>query len=397
MNYKITSPLDIVKCEINLPGSKSISNRVLMINAILGDSIDISNLSDCDDTQILQDSLQKKPAFIDVDGGGTPFRFLTSYLSTLNDRVFILTGSKRMQKRPIRGLVDSLRILGADISYLEKEGYAPIRITGKNILGGKVIVQTNITSQYLSSLLLIAPLMDRGLEIVCETEIVSNSYIDMTIEIMKYFGVNVCKKNRSYLVEKCQKYIKRDYFVESDWSAAAYWYQIVALLQKGKFRFRGLFENSIQGDSLVRFIYERFSVRSIFYNNYLEIEYFESKSNFSVLDLTDNPDLYPSIRCTMAGLGLNFPITGVDHLIYKESDRLQSVSNELSRLAEEVVGFEVNTYKDHRIAMSFAPLCIKYGCIVINDALVVSKSYPNFWNDLKLAGFKISEISRLNN
>ena len=395
MNYKITSPLDIVKCEINLPGSKSISNRVLMINAILGNSIDISNLSDCDDTQILQDALRNKPCFIDVDGGGTPFRFLTSYLSTISDRVFILTGSKRMQKRPIHGLVESLRILGADISYLEKEGCAPIRIKGKNILGGKVIVQANVSSQYISSLLLIAPLMHRGLEIVCGTEIVSNSYIDMTIEIMKCFGVSVVKKNRSYIVEKCQKYIKRDYFVESDWSAAAYWYQIAALLKKGKFRFNGLFENSIQGDSCIRFIYERFSVKSIFYNNYLEIEYCESKSDFPILDLTDNPDLYPSIRCTMAGLGFNFPITGIDHLIYKESDRLQSVSNELHRINEGVL--EVNTYKDHRIAMSFAPLCIKYGCIVINNALVVSKSYPNFWNDLRLAGFTISEISHSNN
>ena len=386
MNYKLSHPTNIVNCEINLPSSKSISNRLLIIKSICNNNFSIDNLSESDDTKILNKSLNSKEYLIDVNHAGTSFRFLTAFLSTQTDKEFILTGSERMKQRPIKDLVNALRYLGAKIEYLEEENFPPLKIKGTNLSGDYIEINGSISSQFISSLLLIAPCFENGLTIKIKGRLVSKSYVQMTLRLMEEFGINWIWENDKIFI-KNQDYIVKKFRVESDWSAATFWFQIAALSDKCNIRLNGLKINSIQGDNKVLDIFKSLGV-----NIEYDIDSFvlTKSQNITVqksYNLLSNPDIYQSLKCTIFGLKKNTNFTGISNLIYKESNRILSTENELKKLHTTK---EINTYNDHRMAMCFAPLCMKFGILQINNVSVVCKSYPYFWNDLKKGGFKIS-------
>lgn len=385
MNYNISHPTNEIECEINLPSSKSISNRLLMISALCEDKFEIINLSESDDTISLKNILNNHTQEINVGATGTSFRFLTSYLATLAGKEFILTGNKRIQERPIKELVEVLNNLGADISYVRKKGFAPLRIVGKNLLGGEVTIDGSISSQFITSLLLISPNLMNGIKINILGKIVSRSYIEMTLKMMREFGVNSRWVRRNIEI-KPQKYIARDYSIESDWSAASFWFEIAALSKKSKIILNGLKQNSIQGDSELINLFADLSIVSTFNDNVLTLEKIGHLNFPSKINLINTPDLYQPLKCVLISLGLNSRITGIDTLLEKETNRVAAVDRGFKRL---YLNKSIDTYQDHRMAMSFAPLSLRYGEININNINVVSKSYPNFWKDLEKAGFKI--------
>ena len=390
MRYKIKHPTKVIECEIDLPASKSLSNRLLIIQALSDDVFKINNLSKSDDTKILSKSLKSIETKIDVGAAGSTFRFLTSYLSILEGKEFILTGSDRLKKRPIKQLVNSLRSLGADIQYLEEEGYAPLKIIGKSLIGGVLDVSAAISSQFISSLLLIAPTLKQGLTINIVNELVSKPYIDMTLLLMKEFGVDS-------MVDECQiyvphqRYIGKDYLVESDWSAASFWFEICSLSKTSKIRLNGLYSGSMQGDLEVINLFSSLSVNAKFEEDSLLISKDNPIGELSVYNVLNTPDLYLPLRCALFGHGLeDHLITGLKTLQYKESNRVLSLNMEIDKFRSGNQTFNINTHQDHRVAMSIAPLSLIYDEIIINDSEVVSKSYPNYWKDLVKAGFIIS-------
>ncbi len=386
MNYRISHPTKMIECEINLPSSKSISNRLLIIQSLCREKFEIKNLSDSDDTISLQSALSNTTNTIDVGAAGTSFRFLASYLSTLEGKEFILTGTRRIQERPIKELVDALKNLGANISYAEKKGFPPLKIIGAKLLGGKITIEGRVSSQFISSLLLIAPTLKKGLTLNIIGEIVSLPYIEMTIKQMQEFGINSIWIEDEIKITP-QKYIARDYSIESDWSAAAFWFEIAALSKKCSIKLNGLSKKSFQGDSKVSKIFSLLGVTSFFENNTLIIQK-NNNINFPYsISLLKRPDLYQPLMCTLFSLDLDCKITGLKTLKDKETNRIYAVRNELEKLNSTKI---IKTYKDHRMAMSFAPLSLKYGEITIKDTGVVSKSYPNYWEDLEKAGFIIN-------
>ena len=391
MNYKIFHPSNDVNCEIELPSSKSISNRVLIIRALSKKKFKIDNLSNSDDTNSLKINLKKSENIIDIGASGTTFRFLTTYLACKEGVDCIITGSDRIQKRPIDQLVNTLNDLGADISYV-KNNFAPLRIRGKKINGGDATINGNISSQFISSLILIAPSLKCGLNLKIKKEIVSKPYIDMTLSLLNYFGVEYeWKKN--IISIKPQNYIAKDISVESDWSSAAFWLQIAYLSKNCKIKLKKLNENSIQGDKEVLNIFERLNIKSELKNNILTITKNNTKHKFpKKINLIDTPDLYQSIKCCLFSQNIECKISGLNTLNKKETNRIKSVDTELQNL---ITNKKIKTYNDHRMAMSFSPMSLKFGEIEILNGDVVTKSYPKFWEDMKKAGFIITSLNQV--
>ncbi|MDP3353936.1 MAG: 3-phosphoshikimate 1-carboxyvinyltransferase [Flavobacteriaceae bacterium] len=387
--------------ELIIPGSKSESNRWLILQKLFG-NIDIKNLSDAEDTQLLKKALLSEDELIDINHAGTAMRFLTSYFASTEGRNLILTGSDRMKNRPISILVDALKSIGAEISYIEKEGFPPLKINGNKLLKNKVSLAGNISSQYISSLLLIAPTLPNGLTINFITEITSRPYLDMTITQLKEIGVNIFWENNSLIIEPL-KNINKDKFevvVESDWSSASYFYSAIALSKNGAVTLNYFQKKSKQGDAVLSQIYKLFGVNTIFNNNQICLkkdEKFKYPESIE-LNLVNSPDIAQTIVVTCLGLEINCFLTGLHTLKIKETDRLQALKNELEKFGAQVEitenslqmitpkqlkkDIKIETYHDHRMAMSFAPISLKTP-LNIKDINVVEKSYPNFWSDFK--------------
>lgn len=411
MTIGLHKPSTAIHGELFLPGSKSISNRVLMIKALSGSSFEIENLSDSDDTHHLLNALQAietgSSGVIDIGHAGTDMRFLTAYLATWEGASYELTGSERMQQRPIAELVNVLKSLGADISYKHREGFPPLLIRGKRLEGGATSIRGDISSQFISALLLIAPYFEKGLQLQLTGDIVSKPYIAMTTETMKGFGAQVSETGNRIEVKSLPYQDRQDaYQVESDWSAASYFYSMVALSPVGtKLKLHGLSENSLQADAACAEIYERFGVETRFGEQALVISKTkEPLPGIMAYDFTDCPDIAQTLVCTCAALQIRFHFTGLQTLKVKETDRILALQQELKKfgihleatadslsfdghsvLSREPV--QVVTYKDHRMAMSFAPLALLHDQLSIEEAEVVSKSYPHFWDDLRKIGF----------
>ena len=389
MNYKVSHPTKMVNCEIDLPSSKSISNRLLIIKALCKENFVIENLSDSDDTKILEQALNSSQKLIDINHAGTSFRFLTAYLSSKIGEKFILTGSDRIKERPIKELVSALRKMGAKIEYLEKEGFAPLKIIGTNLSEGKVEIDGGISSQFISAILLISPTLANAIELKITGNLVSKSYILTTLELMKVFGIEWTWTNDVITIKK-QKYKAKNYSVESDWSAASFWFQMASLSEKCTIKLSGLQQNSLQGDKRVIDIFKSLGVSSVFENETLILTKTKQNSFSQQINLIETPDLYQALKCTLFAKNIATEFSGIQTLKNKETDRVTATESELLKLKTTKI---IETHKDHRMAMSFAPLCLKFGELQINNSEVVSKSYPNFWNDLKKGGFIISPLS----
>lgn len=409
MQIKAFAP-KYVKGKVILPSSKSLSNRVLVINALSGNRGMLpENVSDCDDTRVMIKWLDGCDETVDVGAAGTAMRFSTALLA-VSEGYRVITGSERMKQRPIALLVDALRGLGAEIEYVGNEGYPPLRIRGNPTMkGGCVSLSGGVSSQYISALLMIAPMMEEGLTLTLTGDVVSRPYIDMTIGLMRDFGAKVMWMDDNVVRVEPRVYSKRDFFVESDWSACSYWYEMVAL-GDGDVLLPGLFKDSFQGDSRVAELFSMLGVTT---------EYVEGEGMGACvhiyrtgdvcgrldLDLVEQPDLAQTLVVCCCMMGVPFRFTGLQSLKIKETDRINALRTEMRKLGY-VVGEDndsvlywngerceadtepvIDTYDDHRMAMAFAPCALKLGEIRINDPHVVSKSYPGYWEDLRSVGF----------
>lgn len=399
-------------CSINLPSSKSESNRLLIMNALSGGKIDIENLSSARDTQTLIKLLKNENDLntFDVLDAGTAMRFLTAYFAVATKKEVVLTGTDRMQKRPIGILVDALNSIGAEISYEKEVGFPPLKIKPfQKQISSKISIPGNISSQYISALLMIAPSLPKGLEINMEAPVFSKPYIDMTLGLMQLSGIQYSQKD--YLISiKPQNYQESKQSVESDWSASSYWFSIIAQSKIGKKVFlEGLKSKSFQGDNVIKEIARNFGVSHKFEKNGILLEKISSAENHLLkLDFKKCPDLAQTILPCAASLHIDLEMTGLESLRIKETDRISALQNELSKfnckLTEPEKGIwkldssnftakeaiEIETYEDHRMAMGFAPLALKTG-IRIKEIEVVNKSYPSFWEDLESFGFELME------
>ena len=388
MNYKVSHPTKIINCEISLPPSKSISNRLLIIKSLCKEKIKIKNLSNSNDTQTLANALIYNNKIIDINNAGTSFRFLTSFLSLQKNKEFILTGSNRIKERPIKELVVVLRKMGAKIEYIEREGFAPLKILGTKIIGGYIQIDGSISSQFITAILLIAPNLDDGIELEITGEVVSKSYILMTLKLMNEFGIKWTWNDNIIKIKK-QNYIAKQYTVEADWSCASFWLQIAALTEKCNIKLLGLYQESIQGDRKVIDIFKNFGVSSIFKNEKLILTKKKKQTKPLEINLIETPDLYQPIKCTLFARNINLTLSGTQTLKNKETNRINAIKKETKKLNTDKI---IDTYNDHRMAMSFAPMCLVFEELQINNTEVVNKSYPNFWNDLITAGFIISPL-----
>ena len=411
MKIRITPPANI-NAQIMLPASKSISNRALIINALANGTHPLENLSDCDDTQVMLRALQAQPGeTIDIMAAGTAMRFLTAYLSvTPGDR--IITGTQRMKQRPIGILVDALRELGANIEYVEKEGFPPLRIQGTTLTKSHISLPGNISSQYISALLMIAPTLKNGLQVTLTGDIISRPYIDLTLELMKDFGAQASWLNDHELKVEPQPYCSTPYYIEGDWSAASYWHEIVALSKDATITLPSLFRKSYQGDSKMADQFAQLGARTSYKENGITIlkpKMVDISQAIHVnLDFTNQPDLAQTFVVTCALQNITFRFTGLQTLKIKETDRIAALICEMKKLgyvlheAEDSILYwngercersyeAIDTYEDHRMAMAFAPACLVLPDICINNPHVVSKSYPRYWDDLRAAGFTIEE------
>lgn len=412
MQYIITPPAHI-NTTIHLPASKSISNRALILSALSANAICPENLSDCDDTAVIVKALAERPATIDIQAAGTAMRFMTAYLS-VSEGEHILTGTERMQERPIKILVEALRFLGADIEYVGKEGYPPLKIKGKRLEGGSIEVAGNVSSQYISALLMIAPMLKNGLTLKLLDSIVSRPYIDLTLHVMHQYGIEAEWNDMETITIPPQTYEAMPYFVENDWTAASYWYEIITILndKESQIMLPELFNGSRQGDAGIQYIFSLLGVKTTFSGDGQQSQVCISRQQRQPTrleyDFKNQPDLAQTLIALCPLLNLPFRFTGLSNLRIKETDRVKAMKIEMEKLGyiiytkndEEVVWDGercvaqplpiIDTYDDHRMAMAFAPLSIKLGRIGINHPEVVSKSYPNFWQDMQKAGFKIT-------
>lgn len=408
------------KSEITITGSKSESNRLLLLQALYPE-FKLENVSNSDDSNLMTNALSSESEVVDIHHAGTAMRFLTAYFSIQEGRETVLTGSKRMKERPIKILVEALQELGAEISYQENEGFPPIRITGKKLTKNKVTLKANVSSQYISALLLIASKLENGLELTLEGEITSVPYIKMTLSLLDEIGIETSFVNNVITVKPISSNQKlttnnQKLTVESDWSSASYYFSIAALSDVGtEITLSSYKENSLQGDSALVEIYKHFGVSTVFNKNSLTLKKETSNTEPLSLDLKNAPDIAQTIAVTCFALGMPCDLVGLHTLKIKETDRLVALKTEIEKLGGEVnitdkslhlsanTLFEseknpppleglgavsIATYNDHRMAMAFAPLALKTS-IVIEDAMVVSKSYPTFWDDLKSIGFII--------
>ncbi|WP_445452866.1 3-phosphoshikimate 1-carboxyvinyltransferase [Flavobacterium sp. 25HG05S-40] len=424
MNLLLNSQFKIYNSQLNLTGSKSETNRLLLLQALYPNLI-LDNSSNSDDSEVMTKALQKfqlpnndfqlptsSVHLIDIHHAGTAMRFLTAYFAIQEKREVIVTGSSRMKERPIKILVDALQQLGAEISYEEKEGFPPIKIKGKKLTKSEVTLAANVSSQYISALLLIAPKLENGLELIIEGEITSVPYIKMTLGLLNEIGVETSFENNK--IKVFPKFIipNSKFKIESDWSSASYFYSIVALSAVGTtITLSSYKKESLQGDSVLTEIYKNFGVETIFKSDSIMLSKKEIKNQKSeILNLQSSPDIAQTIAVTCFGLGLGCHLTGLHTLKIKETDRLEALKTELSKLGAMISvtndsltldpsgsnfimtrNVAIKTYQDHRMAMAFAPLALKTD-LIIEEAEVVSKSYPTFWEDLKNIGFVIEEV-----
>tara|TARA_B100001989_G_C24542235_1_gene468341 strand:+ start:812 stop:2038 length:1227 start_codon:yes stop_codon:yes gene_type:complete len=401
---------DEKKCvgEIKITGSKSETNRLLILKELFK-KISLSNISNSDDSYVMQKALNSDDSIIDIGHAGTAMRFLTSFYAISDGREIVLTGSDRMKERPIKILVDALNELGANINYTGHKGYPPLKIKGKNISGGEIILPSNISSQYLTSLLLIGPRLKNGLKIKLSGQITSYPYVKLTLEFLKRIGVDL-EVNRDFIFVKNITDIKeKNIKIESDWSSASYFFSAVALSRSSNLKLSFFSTDSLQGDSILVKLYKKLGVVSKIKNGNLllsKIPKFQ-KPNFINLNLNDTPDLAQTIAVTCLGLKINCELNGLHTLKIKETDRLVALKNEISKFGASVKitndslhliakknlknDVEIDTYNDHRMAMAFAPLALKNN-IKIKNEKVVTKSYPAFWEDLQSIGFQVIKI-----
>ena len=409
---KIIAPAILTNTNINTGGSKSISNRMLLIREVLSADIELVNLSRSEDTQLLLKALQlvhtNELNTIDVHHAGTDMRFLTALLS-VTEGTKIITGSERMKQRPIGELVNTLKTLGAEITYLKKENYPPLQITGKTIGGGAIEIDSSVSSQFISALLLVAPKFKNGIELRLKGETVSMPYIEMTVRLLKRFGVDIEFQDKTITVKpiSIKQEAKQNFVIESDWSSASYWYSLVSLSKNLEIKLDNLFENSLQADSILPELYKELGVETTFSNNKIILKKVELKTKEFNYDFTSCPDIAQTIAVTCLGHGLKANLSGLKTLKVKETDRIFALKKEIEKFGvqcnstETSLSFdasnayfnnEINiaTYNDHRMAMSFAPLCLKTKSIAIENKEVVNKSYPEFWNDLSKTGIIVS-------
>ena len=407
--FEISKKSKSIEGALKISGSKSESNRLLALRGFAS-YFEINNISDSDDTNAMISAMNSNQEKIDIGHAGTAMRFLTSYFSSIKNSSVILTGSKRMRERPISILVDALRELDIDISYLENEGYPPIKINGKVIKRKEVNLPANVSSQYISSLMMLGVSLENGLVINLSTEITSLPYIEMTKKIIERIGGSVKFKSNQILIDSLSNKKIPNQLVESDWSSASYFYSIVALSDLSDLTLNTYYKNSIQGDSDVVEIYKKFGVKTTYMNNKIHLSKSDYKNEKKIsLDLLNNPDLAQTIVVTCLGLGIDCDLYGLHTLKIKETDRLKALKSEIDKFGVDKIeitdnslhlennsklksSVSIDTYDDHRMAMSFAPLSL-VNPIIINDPMVVTKSYNNFWNDLKKLGFKISKIN----
>lgn len=413
MQYMITPPRH-VDTRILLPASKSISNRALIIHALTGGNVMPENLSDCDDTKVIIRALSHRPEVIDIKAAGTAMRFMTAYLS-VTEGEHTITGTERMKHRPIGVLVDALCYLGAEIEYAGEKGFPPLRIRGRQLEGGRLEIPGNVSSQYISALLMIAPVLSKGLEMKLTGGIVSRPYIDLTLHLMHQFGVSAEWTDIDSITVKPQPYRQCPYTIENDWTAASYWYEVLALTDElgAKVVLSGMMDGSRQGDSAVRYIFSLLGIKTAFADREADRLTDATLTRHSCMlnrmdyDFTNQPDLAQTLIATCPVLGIPFHFTGLGSLRIKETDRIEAMKTEMEKLGyilhadsgtelswegdrcEPAAQPVIDTYEDHRMAMSFAPLAIRLGRIGINHPEVVSKSYPHYWNDLRKAGFHI--------
>lgn len=389
---------DKITVRIDLPASKSISNRALILNALSYSPYDVLNLSDCDDTRVTLNALDSNDTTFDIGAAGTAMRFLTAFLAkTVGE--WIITGSERMKHRPIKILVDALNSLGAKIEYVEKEGYPPLRIFGCALTGGEIHLNGSVSSQYVSAIMMIAPFMQKGLKIFLHGKIISKPYIEMTMQMMQEFGADIeVTENTIYIAP--QEYDPIEYVVESDWSAASYWYEILSLAGNGQVFLNGLLPNSYQGDSKVADLFELLGIHTTYMSEGVLLTSTGKNAESMEFDFTDQPDLAQTLIVTCCLKGIPFIFSGLQSLKIKETDRIAALKNELRKLGfilnepgegklvwdgescDPVENIIIETYDDHRMAMAFTPAALFYK-IMIEDPEVVSKSYPNFWKDIE--------------
>ncbi|WP_298495744.1 3-phosphoshikimate 1-carboxyvinyltransferase [uncultured Algibacter sp.] len=407
MHFTLQKSKIAKQSSVQITGSKSESNRLLLLQALYPE-FKLENVSNSDDSNLMTNALSSQSKIIDIHHAGTAMRFLTAYFSIQEGRETILTGSKRMKERPIKILVEALQDLGAEISYEENEGYPPIKIKGKKLNKSKVSLKANVSSQYISALLLIASKLENGLELTLEGEITSVPYIKMTLSLLDEIGIESSFKDNTITVKPNTKKLEsKTLTVESDWSSASYYFSIVALSEVGtEITLASYKENSLQGDSALVEIYKHFGVTTVFNKNTLTLKKEALNLEPLSLDLKNAPDIAQTIAVTCFALGISCDLIGLHTLKIKETDRLVALKTEIEKLggvvnitdkslhlsASKAIKpmVSIATYNDHRMAMAFAPLALKTS-IIIEDAMVVSKSYPTFWDDLKSIGFQISK------
>ena len=419
MNLQLQSAICNLKSAISITGSKSETNRLLLLQALFS-NITLDNTSNSDDSEVMQKALKSNSSpksqepiansqEIDIHHAGTAMRFLTAYFAVNEGREVVLTGSPRMKERPIKVLVEALQQLGAQISYENEEGYPPIRIKGQKITANKVSIPANVSSQYISALLLIAPKLENGIQLTLVGEITSIPYIKMTLALLNDLNIQTSFEGNVITVSPKKEVETKVMTVESDWSSASYFFSIVALSELGtEIKLSSYKQNSLQGDSSLVEIYKNLGVETVFENNNIVLRKSAICNLESLIcNLNSSPDIAQTIVVTCLGLGIGCHLTGLHTLKIKETDRLEALRIELTKLGANisvtndsltlVATKEINsnvkiaTYNDHRMAMAFAPLALKVP-IIIENAEVVSKSYPDFWNDLKNIGFQIAEI-----
>ena len=406
MQYKINAP-ETIHNIINLPASKSISNRALILNALSLSASDIANLSDCDDTNVMVEAFRSGNSLIDVKAAGTSMRFLTAFLA-ITPGEWIITGTERMKERPIHLLVDALISLGARIQYLGKIGYPPLKIKGTSLDGGEIFLSGDVSSQFISALLMIAPTMNKGLIIHLEGDVISVPYIKLTLGMMAQYGVKTHWDGRTIKIYP-EEYKATHYIVESDWSAASYWYEMAALLDDSRIELKGLFRDSMQGDSKVSDLFLDLGVATEYTKDGVILTKTGRKTKKLFHNFVSEPDLAQTFAVTCCMMEIPFMFTGLQTLKIKETDRIEALKNELKKLGyllydreDSILEWDgercepeanpvIKTYEDHRMAMAFAPAAIKLDNINIAEPKVVTKSYPHFWDDLKSVGFTIEE------
>ncbi len=414
MQYTITAP-KALKQTVQLPASKSISNRALVIHALSGGDVLPENLSDCDDTEVIISALKNNPYEINIKAAGTAMRFMTAYLATRDGEEHVITGTERMKHRPIHILVDALRGLGADIEYVGKEGFPPLRIKGGKLEGGQLEVPGNVSSQFISALLLIGPCLSNGLTLRLTGDLISRPYIDLTLWMMREFGADADWSAYDTITVAGKPYSQRPYYIENDWSAASYWYEMMALSKQedDEIRLEGLMDGSKQGDSSVRYIFSLLGVKTTFGTKKEGVPTTVTLRHSGrcvprlEYDFVNAPDMAQTFVVCCLMLDVPFYFRGLSTLKIKETDRIEALKKETLKLGfvlhdkndselywdgercEPMEDAAIDTYEDHRMALAFAPAAFRLEQLRINNPQVVTKSYPSYWEDIKAAGFAL--------